>query len=104
MKYYEVFISAENQEQADMILNSLLEKKIVTGGQFINTPARFLWKGKINDMKEYLLITSFTTEKYKNAVVEDVKKTSVEDVPMLRFFEFDGNEELLKWIDETLLH
>ena len=87
-----------------MILNSLLEKKIVTGGQFINTPARFLWKGKINDFKEYLLITSFTIEKYKNAVVEDVKKTSVEDVPMLRFFEFDGNEELLKWIDETLLH
>jgi len=103
MKYYEVFISAENQEQADMILNSLLEKKIVTGGQFINTPARFWWKGKINDMKEYLIITSFTTEKQKDAIIADVRKTSVEDIPMIRFFEFDGNEELLKWIDETVV-
>jgi uncharacterized protein involved in tolerance to divalent cations len=102
MKYYEVFISAENQEQADMILNSLLEKKLATGGQFINTPARFLWKGKINDMKEYLTITSFTTEKYKDGITADVKMTSQEDFPMIRFFEFTGNEELLKWIDETL--
>lgn len=102
MKYYEVFISAENQEQADTILNSLLEKKIVTGGQFINTPARFWWKGKILDKEEYLIITSFTTDKHKAAITEDVRKTSPEDFPMIRFFEFNGNEELLKWIDETL--
>jgi uncharacterized protein involved in tolerance to divalent cations len=102
MKYYEVFISAENQVQADAILNSLLKKKLVTGGQFINTPARFLWKGKINDMEEYLIITSFTTEKHKVSIMEDVRKTSSEDFPMVRFFEFEGNEELLQWIDETL--
>ena len=102
MKYYEVFISAENQEQADMILNSLLEKKLATGGQFISTPARFLWKGKINNMGEYMIITSFTTEKQKDAIIVDVRKTSQEDFPMIRFFEFIGNEELLKWIDETL--
>jgi uncharacterized protein involved in tolerance to divalent cations len=103
MKYYEVFISAENQEQADMILNSLLEKKLATGGQFISTPARFLWKGKINNMGEYMIITSFTTEKQKDAIIVDVRKTSQEDFPMIRFFEFIGNEELLKWIDETLV-
>lgn len=102
MTYYEVFISAENQEQADTILNSLLEKKLVTGGQFINTPARFWWKGKINDMEEYMILTSFTTEKHKQSIINDVKKTSAEEVPMIRFFKFEGNEELYKWIDETL--
>jgi hypothetical protein len=40
-QYYEVFISAENQEQADAIVNSLLEKKLATGGQFLTSPARF---------------------------------------------------------------
>lgn len=103
MKYYEVFISAEDQEQADMILNSLLERKLATGGQFINTPARFLWKGKIKDMNEYLIITSFTTDKHKDAIIEDVRKTSSEEFPMIRFFEFIGNKELLQWIDETLV-
>ena len=100
--YYEVKISAENQEQADKILNSLLEKKLVTGGQFIKHPARFLWKGKIQDM-DYITITSYTTDKHKDTVIEDVRKTSAEEVPMMTFtLPDDINVELRNWIDETL--
>ncbi len=102
MKYYQVYISAENKEQADTILNSLLEKKLVTGGQFLQAPARFLWKGKVEDMAEYITITSFTKGNYKETIIEDVRKTSVEEFPMIQFIEFEGNKELLKWIDETL--
>lgn len=101
MKYFQVQISAENKEQADEILNSLLEKKLVTGGQLISAPARFLWKGEIANM-DYFTITSFTTEAKKEAIIEDVKKTSIEEVPMIQFISFEGNPELLKWIDETL--
>ncbi len=102
MKYFEVFISAENQEQADRILNSLLEKKLVTGGQFLQSPARFLWKGKIQNMPEYVTITSFTVETHQDTIIEDVRKTSLEEVPMVRFIQFEGNEGLLQWIDATL--
>ena len=100
--YYEVKISAENQEQADKILNSLLEKKLVTGGQFIHAPARFLWRGKVQDMS-YVTITSYTTDKHKDAVMEDVRKTTSEDIPMMTFVAPDDlNKELCNWIDETL--
>lgn len=100
--YYEVKISAENQEQADTILNSLLEQRLVTGGQFINAPARFLWKGKVQDM-DYVTITSYTTDKHKNSVIEDVRKTSAEEVPMMTFvLPDDMNQELRDWIDQTL--
>lgn len=101
-KYYEVRISAENQGQADAILNSLLEQKLITGGQFLTSPARFLWKGKVVDM-QYITITSFTTDRHKDAVIVDVRKTSEEEVPMIRFIAPDDlNEELRNWIDETL--
>lgn len=100
--YYEVKISAENQEQADKILNSLLDKRLVTGGQFIHAPARFLWKGKVQDM-EYVIITSYTTDEQKDAVMEDVRKTSAEEVPMMTFtLPNDINVELRNWIHETL--
>lgn len=100
--YYEVKISAENQEQADKILNSLLSKKLVTGGQFIGTPARFLWKGKVHDM-EYVTITSYTTDTHKVAVMEDVRRTTAEEVPMITFIAPDDlNKELRDWIDETI--
>jgi len=100
---YELKISAENQEQADTIINSLLAKKLVTGGQFMTAPARFLWKGKISDMPAYVTITSYTTDKHKEAIIEDVRTTSVEEVPMITFVAIDDlNQELRDWIDRTL--
>ena len=101
-QYYEVFISAETQEQADTILNSLLEKRLATGGQFLKAPARFLRKGEVMDT-DYVTITSFTTIHKKNALIQDVESTSTEDVPMIRFNTIDVNPKLSAWIDETLM-
>ena len=84
------------------MLNTLLEKKLVTGGQVIEAPARFLWKGKILDLN-YFTITSFTLEKHKNSIIEVVESISEEDVPMITFTPFEGNQKLLDWIEETLL-
>ena len=100
--YYEVKISAENQDQADTILNSLLEKKLATGGQFFTSPSRILWKGKIEEMN-YVTINSFTTNAHKEALLRDVRRTTVEDFPMVTFVEpHDMNKELKDWIDATL--
>jgi uncharacterized protein involved in tolerance to divalent cations len=100
--YYEVKISAENIEQAQTILTSLLKQRLVTGGQIIEAPAHFLWKGSVNTMSNYCTIWSYTTGKQKQAVVSEVKRMSVEEVPMIWFTEIDGNEELLTWIETTL--
>ena len=101
--YYEVKISAENQAQADAILDSLLAKKLVTGGQFLTAPARFLWKGRVNNMSQYVTITSYTTDRHKSAVIADVRRTSAEEVPMITFVAPDDlNSELREWIDRTL--
>lgn len=100
-KYYKLEISAENKEQAYNILDALLTKKLVTGGQVIAAPARFLWKGKVTDMN-YVTVTSFTIEKHKDAVIKEVNKVSVEEVPMVVFLPMEGNEELLQWIKQTV--
>jgi len=99
--YYEVSISAETSEQADTILNSLLQQKLATGGQFLSAPARFLWKGKIENM-DYITITSFTTDRHKEALIRDVERTTQEELPMIRFIPIEANEKLCQWIDETL--
>jgi uncharacterized protein involved in tolerance to divalent cations len=100
--YYEVKISAENQEQADKILNSLLEKKLATGGQFIHAPARFLRKGTTQDM-DYVFIHCYTTDRHKELLMDDVRESSVEEMPMMTFtLPDDINVELREWIDQTL--
>lgn len=100
-KYLWVTISAENQQQADEIMNSLLEKKIITGGQMLNAPARFLWKGEITNL-DYFILTAYTLQKHKEQIITEVEKVSIEEVPMITFLPFDGNQILLDWIEETL--
>lgn len=85
----------------DEILNSLLDKKLVTGGQIIEAPARFLWKGKIENIN-YISVTTWTVQKNKDEVIADVKRTSKEDFPMLSFILFEGNKEFTQWIGETV--
>ena len=100
--YYEVKISAETRAQADAILNSLLDKRLATGGQFIAAPARFLWKGEIHDM-DYVTITSYTLDRNRDLLVEDVRRTTSEEVPMITFTAIDHlNDELQSWIAATL--
>ena len=100
-KYAQVWISAEDKKQADVILNSLLKKKLVAGGLLLNAPTRFWWKGEIVDM-DYYNISTFTSSKNKRAIISEVKKISVEEVPMVWFVNFEGNKELLEWIAKSL--
>ena len=93
-------ISAETKEQAGDILNVLLAKKLVTGGQLIEAPARFLWKGEVTDMN-YVTITSFTLVKHKDAVISEVEKVSKEEVPMISFLPIEANKKLEDWIEST---
>jgi uncharacterized protein involved in tolerance to divalent cations len=101
LRHLQVSISAETQQQADDILNLLLTRKLVTGGQIIGAPARFLWKGQIVDM-DYYTITAFTLRDFRDDVITQVKSISVEEVPMVWFTEIDGNAELLHWIEKTV--
>jgi uncharacterized protein involved in tolerance to divalent cations len=100
---YKVEISAENMQQANDILDALLAKKLVTGGQIIQAQAHFLWKGSVNDMPEYCTITSFTTERHKSAIIDEAKRVTVEEVPMIWFSEIDTNKELADWIEATVV-
>ncbi len=75
---------------------------MLTGGQIISAPSRFLWKGEIIDMPEYTMINSYTIEENRQAIIESVRKTSIEEVPMITFTQFMANEELAAWIDNTL--
>ena len=100
-KYLQVAISAEDKKQTDKILNVLLDKKLVTGGQMVRAPARFRWKGEIVNM-DYITIYSYTKSEYKEKIITEVEKVSVEEVPMITFTKFEGNKKLLDWIDKTL--
>ena len=101
MQYYQAFISAENKEQANTILDALLKKKLILGGPVLEWPAKFWWKGEIVEMS-YCYILTYTVEHLKQQVIDEYRKVSEEDVPMISFVPLEGNTDLIKLLDETL--
>ena len=51
----------------------------------------------------YFNISVFTLEKNKEAIINDVKKNSIEEAPMVWFVKFEGNKEMTEWIDKVIL-
>jgi hypothetical protein len=55
-------------------------------------------------MAQYVTITSYTTDRHKDAIMADVSRTSLEEVPMVTFVAIsDLGPELRDWIDHFLL-
>ena len=102
--YLHVFVSAENEEQANRVRDALMEKKLIPGGQIMQGPAKFWWKGDMVEIKDYCYVFSYTRVDFKEALIEGMKKVTEEEVPMVSFMPFEGNDELIRWLEETLGH
>lgn len=95
--FIKIEISAETKQQADDILNALLEKKLVAGSVITKAPSRFWWKGQVLDM-EYFTLSAFSLVQHQDAIAGQVKELTLEEVPMVWYWEINGNSELLDWI------
>lgn len=47
-------------------------------------------------------VDNIVLKKHKKAVIEDVRKSSVEEVPMIWFIPIEGNKEFMNWINESI--
>ncbi len=100
--YYVVFITVpveKSQELADFIV----QKKL---GACVNivpeVSSIYWWKGNIERDRESLLIVKTSAEKFKELIrqVKSVHPYSVPEIIAMPIVA--GNEDYLKWIDESL--
>lgn len=98
--YRQVLISAENVEQANGILDALLEQKLIFGGPVLQGPAKFWWKGEICEMN-YAYILTYTRGDLKEKMIKEAEKVSTEEVCMISCIPMEANEALTKLLDAT---
>lgn len=68
-----LYLTCASSEEADKIATALLEKKLVICVKKTPISSKFLWKGKINNSEEVLLIMDSLEENF-GKVNEEVKK------------------------------
>ena len=101
-RYLIVFITAPVDKGWE-IADYIVEEKL---GACVNVVSEvssvFWWKGNIERDKESLLIVKTSAHKLKE-LIEKVKKVHPYTVPEIVAFPIvDGNEDYLKWIDDSL--
>jgi len=99
--YCHITISATDRQEADLIADTLLTKKLISGALILNGPSRYWWQGKI-DEQVYYNISCYSLMKNKDEIISEVKKVHKDKVPIIAFSEIDGNKDFLEWIKESV--
>ncbi len=97
-----VFMTASSSQEADLIANRLVEKRLAACVNIISQiKSLYWWEGKIcND--EEVLLTAKTTARIFPELVREVKKLHSYEVPEIVFTPIqDGSKEYLNWITEV---
>jgi uncharacterized protein involved in tolerance to divalent cations len=100
-KYCRVLISATSKREADKISDTLIKKKLAAGTLILKGFSRYWWSEKVVE-KIYFNISAFSLFKYKKEIISVVKKNHKDKCPIIAFFQMDGNDEFLMWIEDCL--
>ena len=98
--YLRVMISCEIRQQGLNILEALIKKQLAFGGPVFSGPAKFLWKSEIVE-HDYCYIFTFTHEDLRDALIREAEAVSVEAICMISFSPLDGNNALMRILEDT---
>lgn len=102
--YIAIFTTCSSRKEADVIVMSLLKKRLVACGTITGYVAsRFRWKGKLDKASEVLVILK--TRRANFFMVErEIKRLHSYDVPEIIAFPIvAGSPEYLGWIHDSVV-
>ena len=101
-KYCLVQINAPSREEADRIIEKMLQKHLIAGANITETPSKYWWKGKIESHK-YFSILAYSLSRLKERIISETHKVHSDETPAIVFWPIDANKDFLEWIDENCL-
>jgi periplasmic divalent cation tolerance protein len=101
MSYVLAYITAADMDEAEKIGKVLVENRLAACvNVFPFMQSMYMWKGSLEKAQESVIIAK-TTEKLKDRLVEQVKKSHSYECPCVLFLPVaGGNPEFLRWIEE----
>ena len=102
--FYLAYITTKNEEEALTLANSAVEKNLAACGNiFPKMKSVYKWNKKLQNDDETLLILKTNSRKYPSLKKLIIEKHSYEVPCILKIPIDDGNNEYLKWIDDSLI-
>ncbi len=97
-----VYITAANLEEAHKIGKALVNERLAACANIFPIQSIFRWKEKIDEANEFGMIIKTKSNKIKE-IEHRVKELHSYEVPcVVSFRMYEGSDDYLKWIEESV--
>jgi periplasmic divalent cation tolerance protein len=96
-----VYITCKDKKEARKISKHLLEKRLIACSNMFPIKSMYLWKGKIEEDKEYVIIAKIL-EKNFSKVKKEVKLIHSYDVPCICLIKSEANKDYSDWVKKEV--
>ena len=101
-KYIIVTTLCGKEEVANIIIDTLLEKKLVAGSQITKVHSKYWWDNELEECDEYKLEFR-TKENLFTKIENELKKIHDYKVAEISYYEIkNASKEFFNWIDENV--
>lgn len=99
MEIITLYVTYKNQEDADKVVNFLLEKRLIACANFFPVNSVYQWEGKIEHQTEVVSFLKTRTENFE-IVRDEILKIHSYETPCILKINAEVNESYGAWILE----
>ena len=98
-----LFLTCEDQKEADKVAEQLLEKKLVSCVKFLPTNSVYRWKGKVEKANEILLIIDSVESKFDGikTLLEKIHSYETFNLSMVKISK--TTDQVLSWMKDEII-
>ena len=96
-----VYITCKDEKEAVKISRHLLNKRLIACSNMHPIRSMYLWQGKIQDEKEFVIIAKTKEKNYKK-IKEEVLRLHSYDAPCILKIDAEANESYQKWVNKEV--
>lgn len=100
--FVELVLTCGSWQEAQRIVDSLLEKRLIACAEMIQVESKFSWKQKINEGREIKLVMQSRSDLFDKIEAEIAKLHSYETFVLRAIPMTYVSKQATKWLEETL--
>lgn len=96
-----ISVTCKDRKEAQRIADALLTERLVACANFFPISSLYLWKGKKEKAREYLLLLK-TTRKKSAQAVQRIRRLHSYGCPVIEVLQTKANKEAEQWLRKEL--
>jgi len=96
-----IYVTNPNKQEAEKVINHLIDKKLIACGNIFPITSCYLWKGEKENSNEFVCLLKTKNENWE-VVKKEIKKIHSYDIPCIIKINVEANKEYDDWVGDEV--